>query len=257
MRIAVLILFAFVPAFAAPCSSTSLGNGFTCVVSASAASTGASTGATTSGVTTSGNFIVGVVAYYSAGSGLTITDNKGNGTPTFLTTYGSGSNQLIKLFYWQNATTGSGHTFSCAGTTVYCSIAILDFSGVATSSAFNAGTDKGNNSALSASTVQPGSITPPGGAQLIVTAASAYTGGLGDSVDSSVSLFEEVAGASGLAWNVAIGAKSQATGTAINPTWSQSGGPLTEFPANIASFNTGTAPPATAVVRRWYGQGRE
>lgn len=238
--------------FGASCSSTDLSNGITCIVSASAGSTSASSGATTGSTTTTGaTLLVAVVVSYVSGSGLTISDSKSN-TWTALTTYSTSTQENITLYYAQNPTVGTSHTVSCAGTSVYCSVAFAALSGLATSGVFNSGTDSGAHGD-SNSTLATGSITPPSGVQLIVSGESGGTDNVLPSPDNSLTVYEHVAGASGQHWQVALAMKTQATGAAINVTWTDSTG--TTMAVDIASFNTGAAP-ATAITRRWYGQGR-
>jgi hypothetical protein len=90
-----------------------------------------SNGVTTSPVDSTGaNFIIICAPWYS-GSTLTISDSYFN-TWTKLNQYGSGDPE--NAFYISaNPTVGTGHTFTASGGAIYSPIAVIGFSGGASS----------------------------------------------------------------------------------------------------------------------------
>ncbi len=186
-----------------------------------------STGGTTSSIDTTGANFIAIA--FSGDSTITVTDNKSNSYTSLTTYHGAGPSMTIA--YAQNATTGSGHTFTVAGTEIYSSVVVFAVSNIKTSGAFNAGTDSGANVAP-ATTIQPGSITPPSGYQFLVTGigSSAVVATINSSftTDSSYTNTGSPCYASQAAYLI------QTTGAAVNPTWTLTGSALAN--AAIASF---------------------
>jgi len=158
--------------------------------------------------------VIGIHRYTTAT--LTVSDSKGN-TYTALTSYQASGMAGIRWYYCLAPTVGSGHTFTIAGTGVYPTITAMGFSGVKTSSPFDA--ENGATGANGTSR-QPGSVTPAENGSLII-AGMAFNGAVtSPSVNSSMTLQEN---APYLASNY-MGALAayyiQPTATAINPTFS-------------------------------------
>lgn len=174
-----------------------------------------SNGATTSSVNTTGaDLIIVSVGWYGNGAAPSISDSKSN-SYTGLT---AKSNISIgnRLFYVENPTVGSGHTFTVSAASGYPSICVLAFSGKNASAAF----DQQNGAIGSATSIQPGSVTPTIGNELVVC-------GLGHENNSGATptinggftaITKGYSGGayegSGLAYLI------QTTATAANPTWS-------------------------------------
>jgi hypothetical protein len=170
--------------------------------------------ATTSAIDTTGStLMVMVVANYGVDSSTaTIVDSKSN-TWTALTNYVNG-NSNVAIFYAQNPTVGSGHTFSCTGG--YCTIFVSGWSGTATTSVF----DVQNGASTSGASLQTGSVTPSQADSLIIS-------GFGDndntalSIDSGFTKINQQRNNSS-----STGADAyliQTTASAVNPTWTASG----------------------------------
>lgn len=175
--------------------------------------------------TTSGTLLVAVLHYYSALGATPISDSKGN-TWTARTDYTSAAGYHIKVYYCVNPTVGASHTFS--STADYCSISLV---GVTGNNATPYDTESGNNS-TSASTLQPGSITPSVNGCLLVTGLTVGNSSAG-SIDSGFTLGPSTS------VNAAIGSsfayKIQSTAAAINPTWSNGAG-ASPMIVDIAAF---------------------
>ncbi len=248
VKLVLLLACLYSTAYAASCSSTSLGNSLTCIVSDFGISSGAGTGATTSSHnTTGGNFGVAIVTSYQAGTAVTMSDARtGCASPCNTWTKLTGTSvcvtadNCLDMYYSQNMTVGAGHTFSCSGTTTYCSLAVAVIGTLATTSVFDTGTDKNNSVTAQGTTNQVGSITPTSGVRLIVSGLGPelYSGAT-PTVDSGMTVYEFSTGSSGQHWAVALALKSQATGTAINPTWTFDLQSNTN--TNIAAFKTTSA----------------
>lgn len=183
-------------------------------------------GGTTPAIDTTGaNLIVISVAFYSAGTGLTITDSKGNTwLPLTLRSTSSGNQ---RFFYAQAAIVGPGHTFTVSGTTIYPALHVRAFAG-ATPTPF----DAESGASGSGSALPTGSITPTQNGALVVsglcTDSSATV-----SVAPTMSLTQNPFG-SGVAFGGALGYVVQGPAAAINPTWTIPGGATQA--AAVASF---------------------
>jgi hypothetical protein len=123
-------------------------------------------GATTPSIDTTGaTLLVLNVSDFTGGPGVTISDSKGN-TWTALTAYTNTAGQMReRLYYAWNATVGSGHTFTSAGTGVYTTIAVASFSGIeAGSDPYNGDVTGLNDFSVSnGSPMQTGSVTVAAG----------------------------------------------------------------------------------------------
>lgn len=122
-----------------------------------------STGGTTGTLTTTGAtlLIVGVAAAYGGLPGATVSDSKSN-TWNALTTHrydnGGAYGTASRLYYAQNPTVGTGHTFTVAGTEIYPAIFVQAFSGTALTSVYD-GQENGQT-ATAVTTLATGSVMP-------------------------------------------------------------------------------------------------
>lgn len=120
------------------------------------------TGATSSSIDTTGAtlLVMGLAGYQIVANSYTISDNKSNTwTPLTAKDTGAAQEARTQLFYVENPTVGTGHTFTWAYAGYGNATAIVAaFSGTATASVFDQQNGFGTNSSVS--TVQPGSITP-------------------------------------------------------------------------------------------------
>lgn len=207
------------------------------------ASPGATGGATGS-VDTSGAdlIVVGASWYNPVGSATAASDSKSN-TWTALSLHVSGS-YAIRMWYCVNPTVGSGHTFTvdCGGNSIYPSIFVMAFSGVAASPL-----DQINTNSNSGTTVTSGSITPTEDNELCVTMAGLDTS-TSHSVDSGFTAYTQnwtggVVVAGGMAYKI------QTTAAAVNPQWT--GNVSGTYLARIASFKAATGG-ATIYSQIWW-----
>jgi hypothetical protein len=171
---------------------------------------------TTPAVNTTGATLL-VVAIGGA-SGSTVSDNKSN-TWHSLTAYGN-----MQLFYAYSPTVGSGHTFSESSSSG--ALFVYAFSGTLTTSAvFD--TQNGYNGGYGTS-AQPGSITPAGSGDVLVTVQWPTSGITSPSINDGFSI-SNTSGSGGADAYLIDSASS-----AINPTWTWTGGSGTAMA--IAAF---------------------
>ncbi len=122
-----------------------------------AQSSGAVSSITTSGITTTtGNLIV-VAVFADTNKIGTVTDNKSNTWSTAIAQFGSAT--YAALFYAENCTCGSSHTFTFTPTSSeFVSMFVLEVSGAATSSVLGSTSTSTTNTATHSS----GSISANG-----------------------------------------------------------------------------------------------
>lgn len=192
---------------------------------------------TTGGLNTTGaNFIVMCVG--NAVGTITVSDSKSN-VWTSTTAYDNGTRS--QLFYSSATSVGTGHTFTASGS--FPSVVVLAFSGVATG---NSVIDKGTGGGFSSATSgQPGSITPASNNELLVSCMNWGSGITGPTVNSSFSSPPEFQNFTGGACYGSGGSYLiQTTAGAANPTWSWT--TAASGALSIESFN------AAAVVNPTY-----
>ena len=186
--------------------------------------------------------LVAVLWDFSTATLPTISDSAGN-TWNYLTAYGTltGTNSRTRIAYTYAKSgsalaTSSADVFTItAASSTSASGVVYAFSGTLTSSAIYNAIQNGNSNYNSTST-QPGSITPNIGA-LIITgittqSASLTPASINDGFSTPVTNSNETAVAAYLL---------NASGSALNPTWTFGGGPAS---AAIAAFNTQNTPVA-------------
>ena len=172
-------------------------------------------------------------------------DSKSN-TWTCAGSYYGGSAEKAYIGIWYSIPTsvGSGHTVTIPSV-AHASAAFAAFSGTASSYVLDSKTGAGQ---ATGSTLQPGSLTPTGNGELVITGASGSVNGTSvSSVDSPFSshLVQNVAQGSGNG-SVALAYEIQTTATARNPTWTFSTGSH-ETSAIIAAFLPYVAPPVPTI----------
>jgi len=195
---------------------------------------GTATGDSSSIDTTGANLFIYSLAWFSGTP--TITDSKGNSAPTGLTQRACSTDgvRFTRLYYETSPSVGSGHVFhiacSNAGYCVLCVAAFQKSSGTPTFDVQNGFDQTGGSS----STAQPGSVTPAGDNELIVTGICT-NGNRPFTIDSGFSISDQgetptaTLAAGGLAYLI------QTTGGAVNPTW-QAAGTFGVYPCTIAAF---------------------
>jgi hypothetical protein len=217
----------------------SVGPGFVLVSHTGAAGTGSA--ATTSGINTSGAtlLIVSVASWHNTGV-PSVSDSKGNSW-TQLTSYIGGSNGTRQtLYYCASPKVGPSHTFTASISGGFPSITVQAWSGAAVSP-FD---QQNGNSSSSASTLQPGSITPSQNNELVVSGICVGTL-VTLAVDSGLVITDQIGygGANNFGGGLAYWIESVAA--AINPIWSW-GGTSMDVSASIASFEP--ASPALELI---------
>jgi hypothetical protein len=127
---------------------------------------------TSSSIDTTGadTLFVEVSWYDGAGGGAVLTDSKSN-TWTALTarTNTSQSTSRSQMYYAQNATVGSGHTFTLTGTTSFPSFAMAAFSGGDLSAPYDSGFGEIVGYADGPATITLSSTTPTNDNSLIIS----------------------------------------------------------------------------------------
>lgn len=234
VRWLLVFLLASLPAFAT-CTSP-------CVAHAGWGSVGGATASGTSSAinTTGATLLVMSVADFSHDSTTdTISDSKGNTWVALTNRVASTINGTI--WYVANPTVGSGHTFTCAGNYIGCSVAA--FSGVTTTSPF----DQENGAATaSATTLQPGSITPSQAGTLVVTGLGVNTATIvPGTIDSGFTVADSWGGTVGDSVGMNLAYKVQTSAVAENPTWTESGGAA--LVSEISSWKASAAASATPI----------
>jgi len=189
---------------------------------------------TTSGIDTTGaDLLVAVTAGFAGVA--TLTDSKGN-TWTGLTTIINGTSaHRVRLWYCSNPVVGAGHTFTASRTGGYPAVAVQAWSGAKTATPFD---QENGNTAMGASSLSTGSITPTQDDELAITASVSPTDGLTiSSVNGGFTTTDVVQsgfGDSSATYGVAMAYLAQSAAAAANPTWTFTG---THNPtAVIASF---------------------
>ena len=175
---------------------------------------------TTSGINTTGAslIVVGFAGYVDSPFG-TLTDSNGN-TWTPLTTYqASGDTKWkVKLYYAENPTVGSGHTFTWTSTFNYPSISVAAFSGAKTSTVFDV---ENGGTVASGTTLATGSVTPSEDNELLVSILG-HNDTVTISIDGSFTISDQVSKSVGHAIGLAMAYKIQTSLGAENPTWTNS-----------------------------------
>lgn len=185
-------------------------NAFTYIGHVGAA--GTSGGVTTGTLNTTGaNLIVCGSAYYFSG---TFSDSKSNSWTTLTAYTNSGTYEITsQLAYVYSPTTATNQTFGYSGG--YVSMACEAFSGSASAPADQSA---GAGTATTATSLQPGSITPSQNGELIVGLLGTNGGTSYGSANLTVTdNFNYTNGVNG---GLAMGYYRQTTKAAFNPTWS-------------------------------------
>lgn len=178
---------------------------------------------TTAAIVTTGASLL--LAACSHGGSSTLSDSASNTWVPLMEQAEFG--QKVQFFYVASPVTSGTHTFSCNGGTIP-SIAVAAYSGTS-GSPF----DQENGAVGISANLQTGSITPSANGYLV--AAATLNGGAGTiSVDSGMTIIEQVAFDGALHEGIAFASLIQTTAAAINPTFTNLVTPL--LCAIIASF---------------------
>jgi hypothetical protein len=166
--------------------------------------------------TTGADFLVLAVSDYTGGSGITLSDLKGNSwTP--LTAVVDTAVTRTQLFYSKPTSVGSDHSVTINGTSIYSSTAIAAFSGVHAIPFDVEATGAGTGTTASAGS----GITPSQNSELIVAGVGLAAGSV-SSISSSFSIVATVDQAGGLHQGISLAYKIQTALAAVDPDWTLS-----------------------------------
>ena len=179
--------------------------------------------ATTSAIDTSGANCIIIFISRNNSSG-TVSDSKGN-TWTELSTFSAGAGlPFVTAYYAINPTVGSGHTFTVSTATQFPNITAEAYSGVDDYTSQETGT----NTSASATSGQPGSITPAADGTLLYSGIAWGASPGTPTVNSGFVI-----------GNGSAGYLIQSTAAAVNPTWSWDNS--VEYVINMIAFSAATA----------------
>lgn len=166
---------------------------------------------TTAADTTGANFLVASIGGSSV-SNCAMSDSKSNSWTAL--TPASGTASTI-TFYSTPTTVGSGHTFT-VGTCTFASMVVSAWSGMVTMSVFQTGVQ--SQATGTGSSIQPGSVTPSGKTLLISALSEEDT--TTQSINSGFTIIVAIQFSNGNYFGVTQAYLKQASGAAVNPTWS-------------------------------------
>lgn len=180
---------------------------------ASVTAEGSSTGATSSGIDTTGANLI-TISVGSFNAAVTVSDSKSN-TYTKRTPRVNASSGIACLYDCLNPTVGTGHTFTVSGTGIYAGLVASAFSGAHATASFDV-----ENGAVgaSATTYQPGSITPSVDGSLVVFAGPAGGASSNLSAVSVGTIAGTTVGTSSTDYSIGLAYYVQTTAASINPT---------------------------------------
>lgn len=185
--------------------------------------------------TTGADLIVIAVSDYIAAPISAISDSKSN----TWTKLASSSTSVTRntLYYCQNPTVGSGHTFTASGggNAVYPGIAVQAWAG-STSAPF----DQQNGATVDpGTTLNTGSITPGFANELVIASVGGNSGTEVWSIGSSFTISDQTPAVGGSGIGIGMAYLVQGSATAVNPQWTSS--TSTDMAARIASFKAAAA----------------
>lgn len=255
----ILCLSLFLPVNAwAQWSNTNLGNGWTGVVS-TLATPGANGGSTTGVTTTTANLLLLSVSdridtTNSCTPTDTINGSASGNTWTALVTNTNDRGVGHARFWYVNSQTpnvGVNHVVTCTGTAIQPT---LIFHAINIVGGWSLDQQNGAAAGGTVASIQTGSITPGANSALIITNVSDF----GGVVSAYPTGFTGIQGADALSGTNAGGFTAfatQATPSAVNPTWAFNVSPSFSV-AEIVSFIPGSAPSGTAHNLLTLGVGR-
>jgi hypothetical protein len=202
--------------------------------------------------TTGADFIVIAMNWNVPTGEPALSDNKGNGAPTKLTSQIQ-TNHGTRFYYWTNPTVGAGHNFTAATGGDYGSY-VAAFSGVATSSPFDKET--GGHTANSITAIQcAAGLDSTNNNSLFLSAVGIISNSTSPTEDTSFTTIDNdiysggVVYGGGLFYRVEVG-----NAGSLNPTASWLGSSTEStivfavFAPSVAAFNPGAAYGATKTI---------
>jgi len=203
---------------------------------------------TTTGIDTTGATLIVAAVAQVHGVAFSFTDSLSN-IWTGLTVQDNASSPKIQIFYVVNPNVGAGHTFANIVTSSFPAVTVTAWTGNAASPF-----DVENGSTASATTIATGNVTPSLTNALVITAAG-HSEVYSSSVDSSLTISDNEAGASSLAFGLAMAYIVQTVSppATVNTTWSGDGS-THGWAAAIAVFKSadGVVPTIGAAASPFY-----
>lgn len=189
--------------------------------------------------TTGADLIVAAVAYYGATDITTshVSDSKSN-TWTAATNYRTSSSYCVRFFYSLSPTVGTSHSITVSKTGSYPAVNFSSWSGVGTYQTVTGATTS------SATSIQPGSITPDEDGALLLCMMVHADAFLTPTINSSFTEISNIPYNAGNEMGLEIGYLIQSTAAAVNPTWSWSGNQ--QVGASMVAFNEPSSGGASA-----------
>lgn len=206
--------------------------------------------------TTGANLLVVSAAAYSGGGPCTMTDSNNNAW-TQINSAAYAGQQNAYLYYSSAPVVGASQVFTWGGANCYPSLAVSAYSGAASGNPLDQNSSHANS--VTGTTVQPGSVTPSQGNELVVAGQTedVANGSAGQwanpTIDSGFTVSVSTPGQSDsfVAYGAASAYLIQTSATAENPTWTtdSSVGSAT-LTGSIATFKgaaSGSPAPTTTV----------
>lgn len=196
---------------------------------------GSTNGATSPAIDTTGATLLVVgVSYLQSAAAPTISDSKGN-TWTALTQRVGGNVHNSRLYYCENPTVGTGHTFTMTGTGSKALFGVQAFSGTKNAAVFDA--ENGGTSGVALTSKATGSVTPAANNSVLVALLGLDLNIANvPAIDSGFTITDKQAPNAGSTGEIGFGMAYliQGTAAAINPTWSWS---ANDYPTvHLAAF---------------------
>jgi len=188
---------------------------------------------TTPAIDTSGaDLLVANITQYAASVTATFTDSKGNAWTPLPVRAGLGAREQLVYCQGGSINVGTGHTFTLAGgDSFYGSIQVAAFRGSAGGHTAAAGTV-----ATSATSIQPGAVTPSLSGSLVVSGMQQADNSVGTTIGDGFTVLEILTPIAGVTSGGALAYLIQSGPTQpVNPTWSWTGSAW-ECAASIAVF---------------------
>lgn len=192
-------------------------------------------------------FVMVVTAYDLPLNAPAPSDTKSNAWTLALTINTTGGNITQWVYYAANPASANGQTFSTNISGSVPTAYVMGFSGIATASPLDQSSSFDAGHGSSATTIQPGSITPSGNNYLVVTTEGDFTGtgtGATKTVNGGyvIPTGLSTAGVSGSWQGAGAAYLVQGAATATNPTWTLSSA-TNQFDllAGILSFKPSSA----------------
>jgi hypothetical protein len=180
---------------------------------------GAESIATTGAIDTTGGTLI-VVGVARDDANGTLTDSKSNTWTARTTRTAGGIYPFVTPYYCESPNVGSGHTFTFTTSTKFPGIAVLVFSGTG---AFDSGDTGAGDGTFTATSQQPGSITPAHDNDLVVAILGLSNNPGSTPAINSGYTADQYQDAS-IGESISIAHLIQTTATATNPTWSWTNG---------------------------------